>query len=630
MSDGDDDAFEKANNESKGNFAVATGTSDPGSPGETPAPQGIGTPPDTTAPQGTGTPPATTASQGTGTPQETSAPQGTGTLPPTPQLQGTGTAPTTPAPQGATAGSAPADATDASNRAAGPQPGAPAVDKFGDVVGFLDDKWGGASSKGRCTFAIKQAFTGFELTDGTTYQKGKDGSITGEDFIRNNGDKLGYTELASGTLDKGNAAGGPAGYTSQKGDLAVFAPSDGHDSGHIELFDGEQWRSDFKQGDFSVKNGGPLSQFSPGRDFAGAKFKIYRHTGKNGSSTKGASDKAKSSAGKANADKKKVETAKPVVAEVTNEDKPIAHKIGRFIATTLQTIDAHYPLGKGMVKSFVNEANTSMLKHGSKLTFINGLEIWLKETGIVDTTSAGHPDNQPGTSSSTYQATASAASASKNLTIEGQKAVREGDKTDQNKKNAKGVVKKAPVKKANVGKGKTKIELPTDANVKYLAAIIYGEAKSSSEVSNEQRAVGWTVRNRFEFAKSTDKEHAYFGDGKTYQSTIEAQNGGQYEAVIKDKYKSFLNGEVDDPDGAAAAITAAKEVIGAPPPARPGRPDPTRSDYMPYIDFLPQAHTNANSSSRGAEEQVGTQYFRPLSEPFYEERQPKKKTGRKP
>jgi hypothetical protein len=40
-------------------------------------------------------------------------------------------------------------------------------------------------------------------------------------------------------------------YKPQKGDVAVFEGNDAHQHGHVEIYDGKQWVSDFKQNNFS-------------------------------------------------------------------------------------------------------------------------------------------------------------------------------------------------------------------------------------------------------------------------------------------------------------------------------------------------------------------------------------------
>ncbi|GFZ86332.1 CHAP domain-containing protein [Dyella caseinilytica] len=58
----------------------------------------------------------------------------------------------------------------------------------------------------------------------------------------------------------------------QKGDVAVIQPVAGHDDGHMAIFDGTQWVSDFKQ------KIGPEG-FYPGPEYRSARpaYKIYRH-----------------------------------------------------------------------------------------------------------------------------------------------------------------------------------------------------------------------------------------------------------------------------------------------------------------------------------------------------------------
>jgi hypothetical protein len=46
-----------------------------------------------------------------------------------------------------------------------------------------------------------------------------------------------------------------AGYTPQRGDVAVFAGSSAHPHGHIAIFNGQQWVSDFKQRNMSPYRG---------------------------------------------------------------------------------------------------------------------------------------------------------------------------------------------------------------------------------------------------------------------------------------------------------------------------------------------------------------------------------------
>lgn len=60
--------------------------------------------------------------------------------------------------------------------------------------------------------------------------------------------------------------------TPQKGDVVVIQPAPGHPDGHMAIFDGSIWVSDFKQ------RPGPQG-FYPGEDYRVAQppYKIYRH-----------------------------------------------------------------------------------------------------------------------------------------------------------------------------------------------------------------------------------------------------------------------------------------------------------------------------------------------------------------
>jgi hypothetical protein len=59
------------------------------------------------------------------------------------------------------------------------------------------------------------------------------------------------------------AAGSP-----QTGDVAVFQPVPGHDDGHIQIYDGTNWVSDFKQQNFLPNT----------KDYQGGSYTIYRAT----------------------------------------------------------------------------------------------------------------------------------------------------------------------------------------------------------------------------------------------------------------------------------------------------------------------------------------------------------------
>ena len=60
----------------------------------------------------------------------------------------------------------------------------------------------------------------------------------------------------------------PASEKPRAGDVVVFGAYERHREGHMAMFDGTQWISDFLQ-----------AHFWPGRDYEGAPFTIYRYRG---------------------------------------------------------------------------------------------------------------------------------------------------------------------------------------------------------------------------------------------------------------------------------------------------------------------------------------------------------------
>lgn len=55
------------------------------------------------------------------------------------------------------------------------------------------------------------------------------------------------------------------GYAPQRGDVAVFGAPGGSGSGHMQMYNGSQWVSDFRQ-----------NNFLPGRKYGGTPYTIYR------------------------------------------------------------------------------------------------------------------------------------------------------------------------------------------------------------------------------------------------------------------------------------------------------------------------------------------------------------------
>ena len=52
-------------------------------------------------------------------------------------------------------------------------------------------------------------------------------------------------------LDKGAGVVPSANYTAEVGDIAVFGKTDKHPNGHLQIYDGKNWISDFKQNGFN-------------------------------------------------------------------------------------------------------------------------------------------------------------------------------------------------------------------------------------------------------------------------------------------------------------------------------------------------------------------------------------------
>jgi hypothetical protein len=99
------------------------------------------------------------------------------------------------------------------------------------MVDYVDQN-SKAKSQGRCAYACRKAFEagGMDTT-------GRPGSAKDYGpFLL----KKGAQVVPSGD-----------GYEAQKGDVAVFDAKDAHPDGHIQIFTGSQWVSDFRQNYFS-------------------------------------------------------------------------------------------------------------------------------------------------------------------------------------------------------------------------------------------------------------------------------------------------------------------------------------------------------------------------------------------
>jgi len=96
-----------------------------------------------------------------------------------------------------------------------------------------------SSSSGQCALYVRQALAAEGYTDFNTnhpadaYQYGP--------YLTNDG----FTAVSNNI----------SGFSPQAGDVAVFQPVPGHDSGHIAMYDGSQWVSDFTQKSFFVAPG---------------------------------------------------------------------------------------------------------------------------------------------------------------------------------------------------------------------------------------------------------------------------------------------------------------------------------------------------------------------------------------
>ena len=127
-----------------------------------------------------------------------------------------------------------------------------------DAVKYLDEHETGNKSKRKCATEIRKALEagGFDTSGHPAAAKDYG------DFLENHG----FEEV-----DRN-------GYTPQKGDIGVVQPyPGGNTAGHIEMYDGDRWMSDFKQrNDIDPGNGiypgGGYREYKPS-------YKIYRYDG---------------------------------------------------------------------------------------------------------------------------------------------------------------------------------------------------------------------------------------------------------------------------------------------------------------------------------------------------------------
>ena len=436
---------------------------------------------------------------------------------------------------------APTSAKKASDDAAGVKPKAAAQsDPFDGAVDYLNDNYDTKKSTGKCTYAIKKALDGQEL-NGTTYKKGNDGSITGRDFIDNNGAKLGYESTASGTLDSTNASKGPDGYTPQKGDIAVFEPTDNHKYGHIQMYDGEQWRSDFKQ-----------NNFSPGSGYTkdGVPYTVYRNkasgSGGGESQTKAVDAKGKAKPSTSKDSKVDPKAKAPEAKKVTNTGKQIATTTSGHKATTKTPTDVHHNAKKPeLTAPFMNFVGSDRLVNPSLITFIQKGKIWLGPFSHLIPSDPDHAGWQPGVKTKRYKDEARATSWSTNLFVEGFLCVRTDDKTTQNFKNTTGVVvgKEDKAKKGkgeDTSKGKAKKGAGAKQGAKRKSTKARTKPKNASDLILSWELGGGNL-DAAQTAYDKKSKHPHWPGNSASGLTIgvgydlNQQSAAQFEADWKDK-----------------------------------------------------------------------------------------------
>lgn len=119
-------------------------------------------------------------------------------------------------------------------------------------INTLDNN-AGSSSTDKCAYYVRLALAAEGFTDFNTNHPGA--AYQYDSYLT----KDGFTAVAQSTQD---------GYAAQAGDVVVFQPVSGHSSGHIAMYDGSQWVSDFKQNNFYASNDYKTQNGS---------YTIYRH-----------------------------------------------------------------------------------------------------------------------------------------------------------------------------------------------------------------------------------------------------------------------------------------------------------------------------------------------------------------
>lgn len=124
--------------------------------------------------------------------------------------------------------------------------GAQAID-VDKAVEHLNDN-AHAKSIHRCGEYTRQAIE----AGGVTLQRHEDAKDYGSSL-----EAVGFSQVADPSS--------MSGYTPQRGDVAVFGAPGGSGSGHMQMYNGSQWVSDFRQ-----------NHFLPGSKYSGTPYTIYR------------------------------------------------------------------------------------------------------------------------------------------------------------------------------------------------------------------------------------------------------------------------------------------------------------------------------------------------------------------
>jgi RHS repeat-associated protein len=124
------------------------------------------------------------------------------------------------------------------------------------AVNFLKEKWNNTTSQHRCAKAVRQALNvgGIATPNNPVYAKDYKGYLT----------EVGFKSIALKD------------YKPQLGDVAVFPGIKGNQYGHIEMYDGTGWRSDYVQPP-GPKDSTYGSGFFANQNWAGTSFAIFRY-----------------------------------------------------------------------------------------------------------------------------------------------------------------------------------------------------------------------------------------------------------------------------------------------------------------------------------------------------------------